>query len=199
MSYDDSSVRGRSVPRGRLSRFGQFGQLAGSVAGGMIAEGARRLAKGERPPLRDMLLTPANVGKIADRLSHLRGAAMKLGQMISMDAGDLLPAELSAIMGRLRDNAHHMPPAQLQQVLAQEWGRDWRMRFARFDLQPIAAASIGQVHRALTRDGRELAIKVQYPGVRESIDADVDNVGTLLRMSGTLPRGLEIRPLLSEA
>lgn len=191
--------RGRQVPSGRLSRFSQFGRLAGSVAGGMIAEGGRRLAAGQRPQLRALLLTPANVGKIADRLSHLRGAAMKLGQMISMDAGDLLPAELTEIMGRLRDNAHHMPPAQLQQVLAQEWGPDWRTRFERFDLRPIAAASIGQVHRARTRDGRELAIKVQYPGVRESIDADVDNVATLLRMSGALPRTIDIMPLLAEA
>jgi predicted unusual protein kinase regulating ubiquinone biosynthesis (AarF/ABC1/UbiB family) len=124
---------------------------------------------------------------------------MKLGQMISMDAGDLLPAELSAIMARLRDNAQHMPAAQLQQVLAREWGADWRTRFSHFDHRPIAAASIGQVHRAITRDGRELAIKVQYPGVRESIEADVDNVATLLRMSGVLPRGFEIGPLLGEA
>lgn len=187
------------MPRGRLARFGQFGRLAGSVAGGMVAEGARRLANGERPHLRDMILTPANVGKVADRLSHLRGAAMKLGQMISMDAGDLLPAELSQIMARLRDNAHHMPPAQLQQVLAREWGPDWRTRFAQFEIRPIAAASIGQVHRAVTRDGRELAIKVQYPGVRESIDADVDNVATLLRVSGVLPKSFNITALLAEA
>lgn len=199
MTKDPFEPRSRQVPRGRLARFGQFGRLAGSVAGGMLAEGARRLADGERPQLRDMLLTPANVGKVADRLSHLRGAAMKLGQMISMDAGDLLPAELSQIMGRLRDNAHHMPPAQLQQVLAREWGPDWRTRFERFDIRPIAAASIGQVHRAVTRDGRELAIKVQYPGVRESIDADVDNVATLLKMSGVLPKAFDITPLLSEA
>lgn len=199
MTKDPFEPRSRQVPRGRLARFGQFGRLAGSVAGGMLAEGARRLADGERPQLRDILLTPANVGKVADRLSHLRGAAMKLGQMISMDAGDLLPAELSQIMGRLRDNAHHMPPAQLQQVLAREWGQDWRTRFERFDIRPIAAASIGQVHRAVTRDGRELAIKVQYPGVRESIDADVDNVATLLKMSGVLPKTFDITPLLSEA
>jgi predicted unusual protein kinase regulating ubiquinone biosynthesis (AarF/ABC1/UbiB family) len=165
----------------------------------MVAEGARRLADGERPHLRDLLLTPSNVGRVADRLSHLRGAAMKLGQIISMDAGDLLPAELTTIMARLRDNAQHMPPAQLLKVLAREWGPDWRARFQRFDLHPIAAASIGQVHRAIARDGRALAIKVQYPGVSESIESDVDNVATLLRMSGALPRGLDIAPLLSEA
>jgi predicted unusual protein kinase regulating ubiquinone biosynthesis (AarF/ABC1/UbiB family) len=189
----------QQVPRGRLARFGQFGRLAGSVAGGMLAEGARRLADGERPRLREMLLTPANVGRVADRLSHLRGAAMKLGQMISMDAGDLLPPELARIMARLRDDAHHMPPSQLNALLAQEWGPDWRGRFASFEMQPIAAASIGQVHRAVTREGRELAIKVQYPGVRESIDADVDNVATLLRMSGAVPKGLDLGPLLAAA
>ena len=187
------------MPRGRLSRLGQFARLAGSVAGGMVGEGARRLADGERPHLRDLLLTPSNVGRVADRLSHLRGAAMKLGQIISMDAGDLLPAELTAIMARLRDSAHHVPPAQLLKVLVSEWGPDWRTRFQRFDLHPIAAASIGQVHRAIARDGRELAIKVQYPGVSDSIASDVDNVATLLKMSGALPKGLDIAPLLSEA
>jgi hypothetical protein len=102
-------------------------------------------------------------------------------------------------MARLRDDAHHMPPSQLNGLLAQEWGPDWRSRFANFEIQPIAAASIGQVHRAVTREGRELAIKVQYPGVRESIDADVDNVATLLRMSGAVPKGLDLGPLLAAA
>ena len=189
----------RAVPQGRLSRLGQFGRLAGGVAGGMIAEGARRLADGERPSMRNMMLTPGNVARLTDRLSHLRGAAMKLGQMISLDAGDLLPPELSEIMARLRDNAHRMPPQQLQKVLAKQWGPDWRKRFRRFGTSPIAAASIGQVHRATALDGRDLAIKVQYPGVRESIDADVDNVATLLRLSNLLPDGLDIAPLLAEA
>jgi len=199
MSADRIDPKQRGVPSGRVSRLGHFGRLAAGVAGGMVAEGARRIAGGERPRVRDLLLTPANIGKVADRLSHLRGAAMKLGQMISMDAGDFLPAELTQVMARLRDNAHHMPPQQLQQVLAAQWGKDWRTRFRRFEPRPIAAASIGQVHRATTHDGRELAIKVQYPGVRESIDADIDNVATLLRISGLLPRELDIAPLLAEA
>ena len=165
----------------------------------MLVEGARRLAAGERPRMSDILLTPGNIGRLADRLSHLRGAAMKLGQMISMDAGDFLPPELAQIMARLRDNGHHMPPQQLQQVLAAQWGKDWRARFQRFEPRPIAAASIGQVHRATTHDGHSLAIKVQYPGIRESIAADVDNVATLLRVSGLLPRELDVGPLLNEA
>jgi len=191
--------RQRAVPSGRAARFGQFGRLAAGVGGGMIAEGVRRLAAGERPRMSDMLLTPGNVGRLADRLSNLRGAAMKLGQMISMDSGDFLPPELAQVMARLRDDAHHMPPQQLQQVLAAQWGKDWRTRFRRFEPRPIAAASIGQVHRATTHDGRVLAIKVQYPGVRESIDSDVDNVATLLRVSGLLPKELDIAPLLAEA
>ena len=199
MSDDRTGPRQRAVPSGRVARLGHFGRLAAGVAGGMLSEGARRIAEGERPRMRDMLLTPGNIGKVADRLSHLRGAAMKLGQMISMDAGDFLPAELTQVLARLRDNAHHMPPEQLQQVLAAQWGKNWRTRFRRFEPRPIAAASIGQVHRATTHDGRELAIKVQYPGVRESIEADIDNVATLLRVSGLLPREVDVTPLLTEA
>lgn len=191
--------RGRGVPSGRLSRLSRFGRLAGGVAGGVLAEGARRITSGERPRMSDLLLTPANAARVADQLAHLRGAAMKLGQMISMDAGDILPAELTQILARLRDNAHHMPPQQLDRVLTAEWGRDWRRRFRHFQAHPIAAASIGQVHRAELPDGRVLAIKVQYPGVAASIDADVDNVATLLRVSGLLPRELDVAPLLGEA
>ena len=197
MASDDEA--GRAVPSGRLARLGSFGRLAGGVAGGVMAEGARRLAAGERPKLSDLLLTPANAARVADQLSHLRGAAMKMGQMISMDAGDLLPPELSAVLGRLRNQAYRMPPAQLNGVLVQEWGRDWRRRFRHFEAAPIAAASIGQVHRATLPDGRQLAIKVQYPGVAKSIDSDVDNVATLLRVSGMLPAGLDLGPLLGEA
>lgn len=191
--------RYKKVPTARFSRLASFGQLAGGIAGGMLAEGARRLAAGERPRISDMLLTPANARRVTDQLSRLRGAAMKLGQMISLDAGDVLPAELTAILARLRDSAHFMPPSQLNNVLTAEWGPDWRKRFARFEATPIAAASIGQVHRATLPDGRVLAIKVQYPGIAASINADVDNVASLLRLSGLLPDGLDINPLLAEA
>lgn len=164
-----------------------------------MAEGARRVAAGERPRMDQLLLTPGNMTRLADRLAHLRGAAMKLGQMISMDAGDVLPPELADILARLRERADFMPAKQLDRVLSEEWGRDWRKRFRRFEPRPLAAGSIGQVHRALTRDGRTLAIKVQYPGVAQSIDSDVDNVATLLRVSGLLPKELDIEPLLTAA
>lgn len=194
-----SDDRYRKVPSGRLSRLSSFGQMAGGIAGGMMAEGVRRLANGERPRVSDLLLTPGNARRVTDHLSKLRGAAMKLGQMISMDAGDVLPAELTAILARLRSSAHFMPPAQLNKILTAEWGADWRHRFRQFDATPIAAASIGQVHRATLPDGRLLAIKVQYPGVADSIDADIDNVASLLKLSNLLPATLDIAPSLAAA
>ncbi len=189
----------RKVPAGRFARLGAFGQIAAGVAGGVVAEGARRLAQGERPSMADLLLTPANAARVTDQLSRLRGAAMKLGQMISLDAGDMLPPELTQILARLRESANIMPPAQLEKVLAASWGAGWRKRFRRFDARPVAAASIGQVHRAELPDGRVVAIKVQYPGVARSIDSDVDNVATLLKVSGLLPASLDVAPLLVEA
>lgn len=191
--------RSRRVPTARLARLAAFGRIAGGVATGVLGEGVRSLARGERPHLPDLLLTPANARTVAENLSRLRGAAMKLGQMLSMDAGDVLPPEMTAILAQLRDQAHVMPPRQLDRVLIGAWGPDWRRRFARFEARPLAAASIGQVHRAILPSGEELAVKVQYPGVAASIDADIDNVATLLRLSGLLPAGLDVTPLLAEA
>ncbi|MDC7787760.1 AarF/ABC1/UbiB kinase family protein [Rhodoplanes sp. TEM] len=188
-----------AVPSSRLSRLAKLGGLASSIAGNVAGEVARHLARGERPRMGDLLLTPANAMKVADELARMRGAAMKVGQLISMDAGDMLPPELAQILARLRADAHHMPWAQLKRVLTHAWGTDWRGRFETFETHPVAAASIGQVHRARTRDGRDLAIKVQYPGVRKSIDSDVGNVAALLRLAGLVPRGVDIAPMLAEA
>lgn len=190
---------GRAVPSGRLRRMVALGGLATGIGGRVLAEGALRLAQGERPRLPDLLLTPGNARRVTDQLAQLRGAAMKVGQLLSMDAGEMLPAELAAILARLRAHADPMPPAQLRRVLDGAWGPGWLSRFRRFDVRPIASASIGQVHRAQTKDGRDLAIKVQYPGIRASIDSDVDNVSALMRMSGLVPGRLDVKPLLAEA
>ena len=195
----NNNDNGAAVPTGRVGRLLQFGSMASGIAGGVAAGGLRALAQGRRPDLAQLLLTPANTMRLTDGLSHLRGAALKLGQMLSMDTGLLLPGELTAILGRMRDDARHMPPKQLQSVLNAEWGTGWYSRFARFDVRPFAAASIGQVHRANTRDGHDLAIKVQYPGVQASIDSDVDNMAALMRLPGLLPRGMDVAPLLAEA
>lgn len=190
---------GAAVPSGRVGRLARMGGLATGLASGMLTEGLRRWSQGERPSARDLLLTPANARRVADQLAQLRGAAMKVGQLLSMDAGELLPRELSDILARLRADARPMPLSQVDEVLSAAWGAGWDQGFAQFGFTPIAAASIGQVHRATTRDGRELAIKIQYPGIARSIDSDVDNVAMLLRMSGLLPRGLDVAPLLDEA
>lgn len=195
--YDDKNTK--AVPSGRWSRMGKLGSLASSVAGGMLAEGARQLASGKRPKAKELLLTPANAKRVADQLAQLRGAAMKVGQLMSMDAGDVLPPELTDILSRLRANAEPMPFSQLTEVLHENWGADWNNQFKQFSFKPMAAASIGQVHSAHTKDDRHLALKVQYPGIRESIDSDVDNVATLLRVSGLIPKGLDIAPLLQDA
>jgi len=182
-----------------MARLARFGGLGAGIVGNMVAEGAQRLARGQRPSLQDLLLTPSNAAMAADQLSRLRGAAMKLGQLLSMDDGDFVPPEFAEPLSRLRSSAHEMPPRQLRGVLARDWGRDWLSRFEQFDVRPIAAASIGQVHRAVTRDGRKLALKVQYPGVRESIDSDIDNLASIIRVAGVLPKEVNIAPLLEEA
>ncbi|MEP5763686.1 MAG: AarF/ABC1/UbiB kinase family protein [Halieaceae bacterium] len=187
------------VPTSRIGRFARVAKLAGGVAGGMLAEGSRRLRAGERPRARDMLLTPGNARRVADELASMRGAAMKMGQMLSMDGGDFLPKELTDILARLRSDADNMPPAQLNETMSGAYGEDWEDQFYGFDARPIAAASIGQVHKTHAPDGREIVLKVQYPGVAKSIDSDVDNIAGLLRLSGLLPEGVDIGPLLQEA
>jgi predicted unusual protein kinase regulating ubiquinone biosynthesis (AarF/ABC1/UbiB family) len=173
--------------------------MATGIAGGMLAEGARQLAKGNRPKVNDLLLTPANARRVADQLVKLRGAAMKVGQLLSMESGDLLPPALSEILARLRSDARAMPKAQVIGMLEANWGKGWEKQFKHFSFTPLAAASIGQVHRAQTLDGRDMAIKIQYPGVRESINSDVDNVAGLLRMSALLPKEMDIKTLLRDA
>ncbi|PSU66769.1 ABC1 kinase family protein [Photobacterium phosphoreum] len=187
------------VPSGRLSRLAKLGSLATRVASGMVAEGAKQLATGHRPKASELILTPANVKRVADQLADLRGAAMKVGQLLSMDGGDLLPPPLTELLSRLQANAKPMPISQLNSSLEQQWGCDWQQQFSQFSFYPIAAASIGQVHKATTQDGRQLALKIQYPGINKSIDSDVNNVTTLLNISGLIPKQLDISELLNEA
>ena len=198
-SAESPTRSSRAVPTSRLSRIGRLGSLAGRIAGNVVSQGAGQLLKGEKPALSSLLLTPKNISNIADQLASMRGAAMKLGQLISMDAGDFLPEELAVILGRLRDDADPMPKDQLIATLNQSWGEKWQDDLLYFSFAPIAAASIGQVHKVITMDGRMLAVKVQYPGVKKSIDSDVDNVATLIKLTGLVPKSLDINPLLQEA
>lgn len=193
------SAKERSLPTHRISRFSKFASLATRVAGNVIAEGTKQIAKGNKPKAKDLLLTPQNIARLTDQLAHLRGAAMKLGQMLSMDAGDVLEPELADILSRLRSNADPMPAKQLNGVMEGSLGANWKAEFLSFNFKPIASASIGQVHQAYSDAGDNLAVKVQYPGIRKSIDSDVDNVGTLLKVVGLIPESVDYKGLLEEA
>ena len=199
MDKKQAHSRALAVPSHRITRFGKLSGMTAGIAGNMALNGLAQFSQGQRPNMRDLLLTPRNINRVAEQLAQMRGAAMKIGQLMSMDSGEILPPELAQIMARLRNDTHFMPPAQLKQVLNAQWSHNWLKSFERFDVRPIAAASIGQVHRAQLKDGRDMAIKVQYHGVAKSIDSDVANVGALMRVSGLLPKGFEIAPYLEEA
>jgi predicted unusual protein kinase regulating ubiquinone biosynthesis (AarF/ABC1/UbiB family) len=187
------------VPTSRLSRLSKMGGLASRLAGNVLLEGAKQFSQGKSPSMQQLMMTPKNIGHVADKLSQLRGAAMKVGQMLSMDAGDLVPPELAEILAKLRSDAKAMPHKQLTQLLVEHWGSDWIAPFAQFELRPFAAASIGQVHLAYLDTGEKLAIKIQYPGIRDSIDSDIDNVTSLLKVSRLIPANVKLDTLLAEA
>jgi predicted unusual protein kinase regulating ubiquinone biosynthesis (AarF/ABC1/UbiB family) len=188
-----------NLPSHRFSRMARLGKLASGVAGSMLYQGSKQWIKGETPSKQDLLLSPQNLTRFSQELAKLRGAAMKVGQLLSMDAGDLIPPELNQILAGLRNQAPSMPLSQLQKQLNLHWGEDWSSHFKQFSFYPIAAASIGQVHRAITHDGEELAIKIQYPGVATSINSDVDNLATLLKWSRLIPSSVDLQPIIHEA
>ncbi|MEM6375169.1 MAG: AarF/ABC1/UbiB kinase family protein [Pseudomonadota bacterium] len=194
-----ASQKGVRIPTNRWGRMARMGGMTAGIAGNVAARGGLQLLQGRRPQLTDLLLTPGNVTRVADQLARMRGAAMKAGQLLSMETSDLLPPELAQILARLRSEAHFMPPAQLKKVLIDNWGRDFLRHFKKFDVHPLAAASIGQVHRAQTKTGGHLAIKVQYPGIRDSIDSDMRNLGLVLRASGMMPDSFDSDRLLRDA
>jgi predicted unusual protein kinase regulating ubiquinone biosynthesis (AarF/ABC1/UbiB family) len=190
-------ARQSRIPAGRLERIARLGWLAGEVALGGLSEAARRLT-GSSGAATSLFMTSTNARKLATRLSRMRGAAMKLGQMLSLEGRDFLPVEVSEALSILRAEADAMPEAQLRRVLSRAWGKGWERRFREFGMTPVAAASIGQVHRAVTADGRELALKIQYPGVARSIESDVDNLAAILRLSRLLPGDFDTAGIVAE-
>jgi predicted unusual protein kinase regulating ubiquinone biosynthesis (AarF/ABC1/UbiB family) len=170
--------------------------MAGTVAAGALGEAARRWWSGESASYADVVLNVANAERIADTLSRMRGAAMKLGQLLSLEGGTVLPQAFTDALTSLQASGDRMSPAQLHGVLGREYGHGWRDRFSEFEEEPFATASIGQVHGARARDGREVALKIQFPGVAKSIASDVDNLAVLLRTTGIVPRDYDLSPLI---
>lgn len=194
----EETQRGVATPSGRFGRTARVAGLGVELAGRALITGAGALARGEALAARDLVLTPGNLNRLADELARLRGAAMKAGQLVSMDYGAVLPPELAAPLARLQESGPPMPPRQLRRVLDRAWGPGWMTRFERFETHPAASASIGQVHRAQLRGGPALAVKVQFEGVRDSIDVDLDTLAFMVRRSGLLPRGADIDPFLAD-
>jgi len=176
-----------------------MGLTMGELAAGGVAEGVRRITGNSTADEHSVLLTASNARKLANRLAGMRGAAMKMGQILSMESADFLPKEFADALAILRDSANTMPLTQVRRVMGREYGKGWEDRFIDFNFEPVAAASIGQVHRVVSDDGRDLALKIQYPGVAKSINSDVDNMAMLMRLVKLLPVEIDIASIVNEA
>uniref|UniRef100_A0A672IZM2 Atypical kinase COQ8B, mitochondrial-like n=1 Tax=Salarias fasciatus TaxID=181472 RepID=A0A672IZM2_SALFA len=185
----------RKVPATRISRLVNFGGLAVGLGIGAIAEVAKQSLggkqKGDMNALLDSpFLSEANAERIVNTLCKVRGAALKIGQMLSIQDNAFINPQLQRIFERVRQSADFMPAWQMNKVLDEELGPGWREKLSSFEDKPFAAASIGQVHHGVLKDGREIAMKIQYPGVAESIHSDINNLMSVLKMSVVLPDGL---------
>jgi len=193
-----NAMRESRVPSSRIGRLWQYGGLASSLAIGAIGESFRRITGSEGTG--SVILSETNMNRLVAKLSRMRGAALKLGQIMSFQDSKLLPPTINAVLQRVQDSADYMPSSQRDRVLVQNLGESWRQLFSEFHERPFAAASIGQVHKArLACNGKEVAVKVQYPGVRNSIDSDLNNLSLLLTASKLLPRGLFLEKTIANA
>ncbi|KAL8961843.1 MAG: hypothetical protein Q9193_001658 [Seirophora villosa] len=188
------------VPASRFGRLWQYGGLATSMAFGAVGESFRRATGTSQGNAGSLVLSASNMDRLVTKLSKMRGAALKLGQMMSFQDSKMLPAPIHQVLQRVQDSADYMPASQRDHVLASNLGSDWRQLFSSFDERPVAAASIGQVHRAtLKSSGSRVAVKVQYPGVANSIDSDLNNLAVLLTASRLLPKGLYLDKTIANA
>lgn len=190
-------ARERKVPVTRLGRLANFGGLAVGLGIGALAEVAKKSLRseeknGDKKAVLDHspFLSEANAERIVRTLCKVRGAALKLGQMLSIQDDAFINPQLAKIFERVRQSADFMPIKQMTKALSNDLGPNWRDKLDLFEDRPFAAASIGQVHLAKMKDGREVAMKIQYPGVAQSINSDVNNLMTVLSMSNALPEGL---------
>lgn len=190
------------IPSSRLGRLFHYGTLAASVGAHVLKDGAEHYIKhGKVPEMKNLILSPRNIELMAKKFSQMRGAALKVGQMLSFQDNSVLPPDIQQILLRVQNSAHYMPADQLEKTISFELGDGWRNRlFASFDDIPIAAASIGQVHTAVTRkELDQVVVKVQYPGVADSIDSDLDNILTLLTSTKMLPPGMFLEKSIANA
>uniref|UniRef100_A0A8C6T0E3 Atypical kinase COQ8A, mitochondrial n=1 Tax=Neogobius melanostomus TaxID=47308 RepID=A0A8C6T0E3_9GOBI len=177
-----------------------------STVGGLTAEDIEKARRGkiaEAKPHKQMLSDRARERKVPvtrlSRLANFGGLALGLGigalaevakKTMRQNDDAFINPQLVKIFERVRQSADFMPIKQMMKALNSDLGPNWRDKLDAFEERPFAAASIGQVHLARLKDGREVAMKIQYPGVAQSIDSDVNNLMTVLHMSNALPEGL---------
>jgi predicted unusual protein kinase regulating ubiquinone biosynthesis (AarF/ABC1/UbiB family) len=193
----------RKLPTGRIARTARVGGLVtsqGARWAGMRT--ANRVRSPERAAAAQSERTAALVTQLVEQLGQMRGAAMKVGQVLSMVEFDGLPEDerdaLQTKLAELRDDVPPVPFSKLERLLRDEFGGPLTRVFSEFDERAFAAASIGQVHRATTLDGDEVVVKVQYPGVAEAVETDLRNAMMLLPLVKRLAPGLDVRALASE-
>ena len=200
---DDPPRDAGKLPAGRMARTARVGGL---VTGQGLRWAGMRTANRVRSPERAATArndrTAGLVNELVEQLGQMRGAAMKVGQMLSMVEFDGLPEdEQEDLQGRLAALRDDVPPvafAELKKLMRAELGGRPSDVFADFDERAFAAASIGQVHRARTADGDEVVVKIQYPGVAESVETDMRNAALLLPLVKRLAPGLDGRAMLGE-
>ncbi len=197
---EDPIPEAKQLPTGRVARTARVGGLAAGQGvrwAGMRA--ANRVRSPERAAAAEQERTAALVNELVEQLSRMRGAAMKVGQMISMVDFDGLPDEqqdeLQQKLASLRDGIPPVPFTRLEKLLRKELGGPLSSVFSEFDERAFAAASIGQVHRATTRDGTDVVVKVQYPGVAEAVETDLRNAYLLVPLVKRLAPGLDAKAL----
>ncbi len=197
---EDFQFTERAVPSTTIGRAFGFGTMAAGMAFGLARNWAGQAlgGGGSGEGGSGTLLDTAGAEKLAAGLARMRGAALKLGQMLSLQDEASLPPAVSEALARVRHQADIMPQKQLVAVMQDQLGAEWRSLFGDWSERPIAAASIGQVHKA-TVQGQQVAVKVQYPGVADSIDSDLNNLERLLLFSGLLPKGLYLENIIKTA
>ncbi|EIE97761.1 ABC1 kinase family protein [Saccharomonospora glauca] len=188
------------LPRRTMARTAKLASLPLGIAGRAVGGWGRRLA-GQSAEEINATLSAKAAEQLFEVLGTLKGGAMKFGQALSVFEA-AVPEEFAApyrdALTRLQAAAPPMPARQTHRVLAEQLGRSWIKRFAEFDDEPAAAASIGQVHRAVWHDGREVAVKVQYPGADEALRSDLRQLQRFSRLFQALLPGTEVKPLLAE-
>ena len=216
-----ATAKAKKVPSTRIGRVASFGSLAAGLGLGALSEASKRtFGFGSKPSATtggtadySAFLSEANLNRIVDTLCKVRGAALKLGQIISIQDESIVSPQIAAAFERVRQSADFMPLYQMNRAMKAQFGPDWKNRFVSFNEKPFAAASIGQVHEAtirlptagtvsqatsekatsdsdLNQELIDVAVKIQYPGVAEGMDSDIKNLVTIMKFWKVIPDGM---------